>query len=116
MAPRTTQSITQRGPNCACGTGDQHAIGLGVDHDGRIPSTLYFNRHGDPATSSQGLRVTLPSYQVLIGGDWQGAASGDYFETQNPYTGACWVRIPRCAEPGAHRAVAVAKAAFEGGP
>jgi aldehyde dehydrogenase (NAD+) len=60
--------------------------------------------------------MTLPSYQVLIGGEWQGAASGEYFETQNPYTGASWARIPRCGEPDVVRAVAAAKLAFEHGP
>lgn len=60
--------------------------------------------------------MTLPSYQVLIGGEWQDAASGECFETQNPYTGASWARIPRCAEADVARAVSAAKAAFECGP
>lgn len=59
--------------------------------------------------------MTLPTYQVLIGGEWQAAASGDHFETQNPYTGTSWARIPRCNEADANRAVAAAKAAFENG-
>ncbi|HXT82112.1 MAG TPA: aldehyde dehydrogenase [Acetobacteraceae bacterium] len=60
--------------------------------------------------------MTLPKYQVLIGGEWQDAASGAHFETQNPYTGAPWALIPRCAEADVGRAVAAAKAAFESGP
>jgi (Z)-2-((N-methylformamido)methylene)-5-hydroxybutyrolactone dehydrogenase len=60
--------------------------------------------------------MTLPSYQVLIGGEWQGAASGEYFETQNPYTGEPWARIPRCGATDAINAVAAAKDAFERGP
>jgi aldehyde dehydrogenase (NAD+) len=59
--------------------------------------------------------MTLPTYQVLIGGEWQAAASGDHFETQNPYTGTSWARIPRCNEADANRAVAAAKTAFENG-
>src|SRR5262249_9986683 len=69
-----------------------------------------------PPRPARGIRMILPSYQVLIGGEWQGAASGEVFETQNPYTGTAWARIPRCAEADVVRAVAAAKAAFERGP
>ncbi|HYZ21826.1 MAG TPA: aldehyde dehydrogenase [Rhodopila sp.] len=52
----------------------------------------------------------------MIGGEWSGSASGDYFETDNPYTGATWALIPRCGAPDVDRAVAAAKAAFDKGP
>ena len=60
--------------------------------------------------------MSLPKYQLLIGGEWSGSASGDYFETDNPYTGATWALIPRCGAPDVDRAVAAAKAAFDKGP
>ena len=59
--------------------------------------------------------MTLPTYQILIGGEWQSYASGAHFETHNPYTGAPWALIPRCTEADVDRAVTAAKAAFEGG-
>ena len=59
--------------------------------------------------------MTLSTYQILIGGQWQSAESGAYFETHNPYTGAPWALIPRCTEADVDRAVTAAKAAFDGG-
>jgi aldehyde dehydrogenase (NAD+) len=59
--------------------------------------------------------MSLPKYEVLVGGKWQPSASGDYFETDNPFTGATWALIPRCGEADANQAVAAAKAAFDGG-
>lgn len=60
--------------------------------------------------------MALPKYDILIGGEWQGSASGDYFETSNPYTGQPWALIPRCGEADVARAVEAASAAFERGP
>ena len=31
--------------------------------------------------------MSLPKYDILIGGEWQQSSSGAYFETHNPYTG-----------------------------
>jgi acyl-CoA reductase-like NAD-dependent aldehyde dehydrogenase len=60
--------------------------------------------------------MTLPKYDILIGGEWQGSSSGAYFETHNPYTGKPWALIPRCNEGDAARAVQAASDAFERGP
>jgi aldehyde dehydrogenase (NAD+) len=60
--------------------------------------------------------MSLPKYQILIGGEWQDAAKGAWFETDNPYTGETWALMPRCDGTDADRAVAAAKTAFEKGP
>ena len=60
--------------------------------------------------------MSLPKYDILIGGEWQPSASGQYFETHNPFTGKPWALIPRCNEADATRAVEAASAAFERGP
>lgn len=52
----------------------------------------------------------MKSYQMHIGGQWSDAASGEWFETLNPYTEAPWARIPRGNAEDADRAV---KAAFK---
>jgi aldehyde dehydrogenase (NAD+) len=59
--------------------------------------------------------MSLPKYEILIGGEWQGSSSGQYFETHNPYTGKPWALIPRCNEADAVRAVEAASEAFERG-
>src|SRR6185437_329736 len=64
----------------------------------------------------KGARMTLPTYPILTTGEWHSEASGETFETQNPYTGKAWAKIPRCAEADVHKAVAAAKAAFDKGP
>lgn len=60
--------------------------------------------------------MSLPKYRILIGGEWQNAASGEFFETDNPYTGEPWALIPRCNKVDVERAVEAASAAFESGP
>jgi acyl-CoA reductase-like NAD-dependent aldehyde dehydrogenase len=59
--------------------------------------------------------MTLPTYQILIGGELQSADSRAHVETHNPYTGAPWVLIPRCTVADVGRAVTAAKAALDGG-
>lgn len=59
--------------------------------------------------------MSLPRYDILIGGAWKPAASGDYFETDNPYTGQTWALIPRCGQADADAAVTAAKTAFDRG-
>jgi (Z)-2-((N-methylformamido)methylene)-5-hydroxybutyrolactone dehydrogenase len=59
--------------------------------------------------------MSLPKYEILIGGEWQKSGSGSYFETHNPYTGKPWALIPRCNQADAARAVEAASTAFERG-
>jgi len=49
---------------------------------------------------------------MLIGGERVAAASGQWFESLNPYTGKPWALIPRSAAADVDRAVTAAHAAF----
>ena len=51
----------------------------------------------------------LPKYKMFIDGKWIEAASGEYFESFNPFTGKPWALIPR---GGGADAVHVAEAAY----
>ncbi len=55
---------------------------------------------------------TMEKYKLLINGQWLDPQSGQWFETENPYTGAPWALIPKCGKPEVDAAVAAAKAAF----
>lgn len=54
-------------------------------------------------------------YKHYINGDWLESSSGDYFDTENPYTGEVWARIARGTAEDADRAINAAKAAFQSG-
>ena len=54
----------------------------------------------------------MKSYKMLIGGEWVGAASGETFETENPFTGKSWATIPRSGVDDVDRAAAAARKAF----
>jgi aldehyde dehydrogenase (NAD+) len=56
----------------------------------------------------------MKSYQHYIAGEWVDPASGEWFDTENPYTGEVWARIARGTAEDADRAVKAAKAAFNG--
>ncbi len=56
----------------------------------------------------------MKKYQHYINGRWVDPADGQWFDTENPYTGAVWAQIARGSAADADRAVAAAKAAFEG--
>jgi len=58
----------------------------------------------------------LLKYQTVIAGDWVDSVSGEFFETDNPYTGKPWALIPRCTAEDVDRAVRAAHAAFTSGP
>lgn len=55
------------------------------------------------------------SYQLYIDGEWTDPASGEWFDTAEPYSGAVWARIPRGNAADADRAVRAAHAAYSGG-
>ena len=57
----------------------------------------------------------MKSYQLYIAGRWEDPASGEWFETANPFDGKPWARIPRCSAADVERAVGAAAAAFEDG-
>ncbi|XAT60655.1 aldehyde dehydrogenase family protein [Rhodobacteraceae bacterium Araon29] len=56
----------------------------------------------------------MKKYQQYINGEWITPSSGEYFNTENPYTGKVWARIARGNTDDADRATKAAKAAFEG--
>ena len=57
----------------------------------------------------------LKKYQQYIGGEWVDPASGEWFESHNPYTGKPWALFPRGNAEDADRAVAAAHKAFTSG-
>jgi (Z)-2-((N-methylformamido)methylene)-5-hydroxybutyrolactone dehydrogenase len=59
--------------------------------------------------------VSLTEYKTYIAGRWVDAASGERFESDNPYTGKPWALIPRCAADDVDRAVRAAHTAFISG-
>lgn len=58
---------------------------------------------------------TLPKFNAYINGKWEAPASGQYFETVNPYTAKIWAEVARCTRDDANKAVAAAYAAFTTG-
>ena len=54
----------------------------------------------------------LEKLRMYIGGEWCDAASGETFESFNPFTGKPWALVPRGGAEDAERAVAAARKAF----
>ena len=54
----------------------------------------------------------MEKYKLLIDGKWLDPQNGEWFETENPYTGTAWALIPKGGKPEIDAAVAAAKAAF----
>ncbi len=57
----------------------------------------------------------LPRQQMLIDGEWTESASGEYFESFDPYTAKAWTLIPRGNADDVDRAVQAAHRAFTSG-
>jgi acyl-CoA reductase-like NAD-dependent aldehyde dehydrogenase len=53
-------------------------------------------------------------YQMLINGERVDSASGEVFESMNPFTGDAWALVPRAGKEDADRAVQAADAALRG--
>src|SRR5918992_383765 len=53
------------------------------------------------------------TYQMFINGEWVDAASGQTFDSMNPYTGKAWAQMPDAQEEDVDRAVAAARQALE---
>ena len=56
----------------------------------------------------------MQTYQHYINGQFIDPKAGVWFDTENPYTGEVWAKIPRGDADDVDRAVAAAKAAFDG--
>ena len=57
----------------------------------------------------------LVRYRMFIGGDWVDAASGETFESFDPYTAKPWALVPRGGADDVDRAVTAAGRAFREG-
>lgn len=57
----------------------------------------------------------MERFPMFIGGEWVEAESGDWFETQNPYTGKTWALVARGGEADADKAAQAAHRAFTEG-
>ena len=58
---------------------------------------------------------TLVTYKMYIDGQWVSSASGQHFESHNPFTGKPWALIPRGNTEDIDRAVQAARKAFTSG-
>jgi acyl-CoA reductase-like NAD-dependent aldehyde dehydrogenase len=56
----------------------------------------------------------MQRYQLYINGEWTDPASGQWFETHEPYSGKAWAEIPRANAADVDRAVNAANEALEG--
>jgi acyl-CoA reductase-like NAD-dependent aldehyde dehydrogenase len=56
----------------------------------------------------------VKKHQMLIGGKWVDPASGEWFESTNPYTAKPWALVPRGSKADVDNAIAAAKCAFHG--
>ncbi len=56
----------------------------------------------------------MKKHQMLIGGKWVDPASGEWFESVNPYTAKPWALIPRGTKTDVDQAIAAAQCAFHG--
>lgn len=59
---------------------------------------------------------SLPKLSMYIDGQWTAPASGEYFETVDPFTGKAWALVPRGNAQDADRAIQAAHRAFTKGP
>ena len=56
----------------------------------------------------------MKKHRMLVDGAWVDSASGEWFESINPFTARPWALIPRGGKADVERAVAAAKKAFYG--
>ena len=57
----------------------------------------------------------MQTWNHYINGEWITPSSGEYFDTENPYTSEIWAQVARGNATDADRAAKAAKAAFEHG-
>jgi acyl-CoA reductase-like NAD-dependent aldehyde dehydrogenase len=56
----------------------------------------------------------VKKHQMLIGGKWVDPASGEWFESVNPFTAKPWALVPRGSKADVDQAIAAATCAFQG--
>jgi hypothetical protein len=67
-----------------------------------------------PAPESADVVSIAPRYGLFIGGEFAPPAAGEYFATLNPATEQPLAEVAQAGEPDVDRAVAAARAAYEG--
>jgi delta 1-pyrroline-5-carboxylate dehydrogenase len=67
-----------------------------------------------PHLSETTSKFLAAKHQALIGGKWVDAVSGKTFDTFDPGTGRVIAQVAECDAPDVDKAVAAARAAFEG--
>ena len=55
----------------------------------------------------------MKKYDLYINGKWEKPSSGNYFDSDNPYSGEVWANIARGNEEDVDLAVRAAKTAFD---
>ncbi len=58
----------------------------------------------------------METYSYYADGKWLEPWSGEYFASENPYSGETWAQIPRCREKDINIAVQAAWRAHHEGP
>lgn len=58
----------------------------------------------------------MKKYEIYVDAQWGPCASGEYFDTENPFTGKVWAQIPKCDKEDVDRAVKAAYDAYDTGP
>ena len=58
--------------------------------------------------------MVMQKHQMLIGGEWSDPAGGQWFASENPFTGQAWADIPRGNAEDVDKAVKAAWDAFRG--
>ncbi len=58
----------------------------------------------------------MEDFLMRIGDRWQAASSGEWIESENPFTAKPWARVPRGTSQDAEAAVQAAHEAFSNGP
>jgi len=58
----------------------------------------------------------VKQYEIYVDSKWGPSTTGEYFDSENPYTGKVWAQIPKCNADDVDRAVKAAYAAFDSGP
>ena len=74
-----------------------------------LPDKVIGGDHAVTATA------TLTTYKMYIDGQWVDAASGDHFESDDPFRAEPWALIPRGTAADVDRAVRAAHRAFTSG-
>ena len=92
--------------------------GRGADRAARRDHRARLRRPRGGTGTAVVARVADPgrAYQMLVGGEWVDARSGETFETVDPYTARPWATLPRAGPEDVDAAVARARRAFDDGP